>query len=144
MARDETGLCNHCFYRKDSRRRVEEYVQMRFALGQKPPFTGMVNDPSPRAECKRHEGYNVDPAETKVECSDFVPVEMTRDEKLLLFQIAGRSETKVSEIKTPEERKALSTLVLRGFVEWKIKTNTYLVKSEGFTALAQEPRMVVR
>lgn len=72
--RDDNGLCEKCHHRQDSRRRVEQYVQMRLARGEKPPFEGIVNDLAPRYECKQHEGYGRDVG-TITQCWDFRPDE---------------------------------------------------------------------
>lgn len=61
------SLCARCFYRADSRRRCVEFAQLPRAPGVP---RGLVCDPAPRAECKRHEGYGHVPAETRAACCD--------------------------------------------------------------------------
>jgi hypothetical protein len=70
MARDEDGLCGKCFFRADSKRRVTEFVRLKLERGQD-ATKGLLCDPQPKHECKQHEGYGVDPAETRIECRDF-------------------------------------------------------------------------
>jgi len=53
------NLCEACRYRAESRRRVEERKGR------------PILDPAPRAECKLHEGYGVEPAESLARCRDF-------------------------------------------------------------------------
>lgn len=60
-------LCGACVYRADSRRRVISHLTRH--NGQ---VVGFILDPQPRAECKMHEGYGVDPAHSKAGCRDFV------------------------------------------------------------------------
>ncbi len=74
IPRDDKGLCEKCFHRQDSRKRVERYIQVRLDRGESPPFKGIVNDIAPRAECKRHEGYG-HTVETITQCWDFRPQE---------------------------------------------------------------------
>lgn len=61
-------LCSRCMYRKES---IEAMAQWKAAN-----YDGMLCDPAPKAECKRHRGYGVRPPETRAKCRDFKPVEV--------------------------------------------------------------------
>jgi hypothetical protein len=49
-------ICFSCKHRAESIARVEEYLE------RNPLKTGLCCDPTPRAECKYHEGYGYKPA----------------------------------------------------------------------------------
>jgi hypothetical protein len=60
--------CFSCQHRVDSIARVKRYRE------RNPEGGGMVCDPAPKYECKRHSGYGMKD-ETKIECRDYWPME---------------------------------------------------------------------
>jgi len=64
------SLCYHCKHRRLSQERVQIFIQAAIARGDTPPYRGMVADPTPKAECKRHEGYGYR-VESRDVCGDF-------------------------------------------------------------------------
>jgi len=61
------GLCDRCQHRADSRARCAAH------RGQH----GIICDPAPRAECKRHEGYGRTPWSKEV-CDDYQEIRDAR------------------------------------------------------------------
>jgi hypothetical protein len=59
----ETGLCETCRHRAESMERVQGW------LSRGAEARGLPCDPTPRAECKDHEGYGR--SGTKTECRDY-------------------------------------------------------------------------
>lgn len=58
--------CFRCHHRDESKRRVREFL-----AGVDARSGALVNDIAPKAECKRHAGYGIDPEETRLVCRDF-------------------------------------------------------------------------
>ena len=59
------SLCYSCKYRAESIERCRKWSGV-----------GMVCDPTPKSECKRHEGYG-HPVESRDVCRDFVELKAT-------------------------------------------------------------------
>jgi len=139
MAKPENpnGLCEGCFHRHDSRRRVEEHIQMKLERGETPPFKGIVCDPAPKAECKDHEGYGVNPPGTKTSCCDYVSWEMTRPERVMLYFIVWQGSVPFDRIDSDdEEKRTVGYLCIKQLVGWDDATKSYIPTEKGRESLS--------